>query len=118
MKPLRLRVVSTFLFATAAFLLLAGVEIVNLNRQAWLGIEPGYAPHNFAFNLVFFIPGLVVSTLLALTAFALYLTLIRARRRHRQKLTWMEGLTILPAVPVLLFDSLLVASLWMMLTAV
>ncbi len=100
---LRGRFALTLGLAVGSFFLLLGVEVVNQNRESWLGVQPGYAPHNFAFNLSFYLPVLLLSTALALFAFTLYFTGLKALRRLDEPTTRSERLSILPALPVLCF---------------
>ena len=51
-----------FGFATSCFLLHCVAQVVNYHREPWLGIKPGYAPHNFAFNLGFYLPSVLLSS--------------------------------------------------------
>ncbi len=102
---LRGRFALTLGLAVGSLFLLLGVEVVNQNRESWLGVQPGYAPHNFAFNLSFYLPVLLLSTALALLAFTLYCTGLRALRRLDERPGRKEWLTILPALPVLCFSS-------------
>ena len=97
-------------FAVGSFLLLTVLEVVNQNRLSWLGVQPGYAPHNFAFNLSFYLPVLLLSTVLALLASTLYFTGLRARRHLDERAARGERLSILPALPVLCF--VLLKVLW------
>ena len=93
------------------FALLSLAQVVNYYREPWLGVQPGYAPHNFAFNLAFYIPSILVSTAFALSAMFFYLqSLIRLKRRSEIP-RGLERLTILPTLPVLAFDLLLVVFL-------
>ncbi len=52
---------ATLISSGLSFLIFLVAQIVNLNRQAWLGIQPGYAPHNFAFNLSFYGPAMLLA---------------------------------------------------------
>jgi uncharacterized membrane protein YidH (DUF202 family) len=94
-------------FAATSLALLAAAQVVNYFREPWLGIEPGYAPHNFAFNLSFYIPSLLLSSALAVVSALLYLRCIRRLRRSGARPTPWERATILPVAPVLVFDGLL-----------
>ncbi len=91
-------------FSAVGFSLYAAAQVVNFYREPWLGIEPGYAPHNFAFNLSFFIPMILLSTLLVLFALFLYVRSLLALRRRGQVARWRELAVILPGAPVLMFD--------------
>jgi hypothetical protein len=39
--------------------------VLNYFRRPLFGIIPGYAPHNFTFNFIFFIPATVIATLIS-----------------------------------------------------
>jgi hypothetical protein len=46
----------TFGIAAVAFTAFVHVMMINIFREELFGIVPGYAPHNFAFNMTFFLP--------------------------------------------------------------
>ena len=52
-------------WAISADALLITTLVVNYFRFDWFGIVPGYAPHNFSFNVVFFIPVVFTAALIA-----------------------------------------------------
>ena len=41
--------------------------VVNVLRESFYGINRGYAPYDFAFNLMFFLPSLIIALILSLT---------------------------------------------------
>jgi hypothetical protein len=69
---------------------------INYFRQQLFGIIPGYAPHNFGFNFIFFIPVTVTATLISY--FVVGQTLLSWRRLNDQK---RKLLTLLLTVPIL-----------------
>jgi hypothetical protein len=50
------RAVWNFRLGLFTFILFVAVMTINYFREELFGIVPGYAPHNFSFNLTFFIP--------------------------------------------------------------
>ncbi len=48
--------VKTMKFSIAIFSIFIAVLLINTFRLELFGIIPGYAPHNFGFNVMFFIP--------------------------------------------------------------
>jgi hypothetical protein len=94
-------------FGGSGFLLFCVTQVINYYREPWLGIEQGYAPTNFAFNLAFFIPSTLLSSGLALVSAIFYLHSLRMIRRNGSDPSLWERATILPAAPVLVFDVLL-----------
>lgn len=54
-----------FRWAILADSLLVAALLVNYFRFELFGIVPGYAPHNFSFNIVFFIPAVLISALIS-----------------------------------------------------
>jgi hypothetical protein len=95
-------------FALGSLLLFLVAETVNFNREAWLGVTPGYAPHNFSFNLSFYLPMMVVSNVLAFTAVVYYIRSLRAARKKGLRPRALEWMTVLPIIPVLYFDAMAV----------
>ncbi|TPN86047.1 hypothetical protein [Aquimarina algicola] len=51
-------------FASCGILLFA--LGINFLREPLLGIKEGYAPHNFGFNFIFFIPSMLAALILGL----------------------------------------------------
>ncbi|WP_103072398.1 hypothetical protein [Aquimarina sediminis] len=51
-------------FASSGILLFA--IGINFLRELLLGINEGYAPHNFGFNFMFFLPAMITAFILAL----------------------------------------------------
>jgi len=51
----------TFRMALTSFTLLIITLLVNYFREPLLGIKEGYAPHNFSFNFLFFLPAIITS---------------------------------------------------------
>lgn len=66
-------------FASLSILILA--IVVNHLREPLLGIKEGYAPHNFGFNIMFFLPSM-------LTALGLGLAVIGRTIKHWK--TWTD----------------------------
>jgi hypothetical protein len=98
---------ATLMSSGLSFLVFLVAQIVNLNRQAWLGIEPGYAPHNFAFNLSFYGPVMLLALLLCVASIILYVAGIRRSKRDKQRIPIKAYLTILPSLPAFLWVILL-----------
>ncbi len=48
--------VKTMKFSIAIFSIFIAILLINTFRLELFGIVPGYAPHNFGFNVMFFIP--------------------------------------------------------------
>lgn len=61
-----------FNFALSIFLvgLFVFVLLINAFRKELFGIEPGYAPHNFGFNVTFFIPSMILIMILSIIVIA------------------------------------------------
>lgn len=51
----------TFRMALTSFALLFIALLINYFREPLLGIKEGYAPHNFSFNFLFFLPAILTS---------------------------------------------------------
>lgn len=51
----------TFRMALTSFILLTFTLLINYFREPLLGVKEGYAPHNFSFNLLFFLPAILTS---------------------------------------------------------
>lgn len=51
----------TYRMALASFTLLIMALFINYFREPLLGIKEGYAPHNFSFNFLFFLPAILTS---------------------------------------------------------
>lgn len=47
--------------ALTSFSLLTFALLINYFREPLLGIKEGYAPHNFSFNFLFFLPAILTS---------------------------------------------------------
>ena len=92
--------------AASSLLVFCAAQVVNYYREPWLGIVPGVAGHNFSFNLVFYIPATIISSCLALISAILYLRSLRTLRRTDACPSLWERATILPVVPILIFDGL------------
>ncbi|MFC4634426.1 hypothetical protein ACFO3O_10945 [Dokdonia ponticola] len=56
----------TFRMALGSFTLLMIALLINYFREPLLGIKEGYAPHNFSFNFLFFLPAILTSLGLAI----------------------------------------------------
>jgi hypothetical protein len=61
-----------FNFALSIFIvgLFVFILLINAFRKELFGIEPGYAPHNFGFNVTFFIPSMMLIGILSLIVIA------------------------------------------------
>jgi hypothetical protein len=107
MVQLRLRErfgrVAVFAFSSMFLFILA--ETVNQNREAWLGVKPGYAPHNFSFNLMYYGPAMLVSTGLAITSVVYYIISMNSMRKNRLRPKALEWMAILPITPIVIFDA-------------
>ncbi|EAP87150.1 hypothetical protein [Croceibacter atlanticus] len=51
----------TLRMALTSFSLLVFALLINYFREPLLGIKEGYAPHNFSFNFLFFLPAILTS---------------------------------------------------------
>ena len=51
----------TYRMALTSFILLALALLINYFREPLLGVKVGYAPHNFSFNFLFFLPVIFTS---------------------------------------------------------
>ena len=107
MLGLRRRFGLVLAFGASGFLIFCAAQVINYYREPWLGIVPGYAPHNFAFNLSFYIPSVLLSTCLVLISAIFYFHSVRTLRRNNSHPSLWEHATILPVAPVLIFDGLL-----------
>ena len=87
-----------------ALALLVGAEIISLNRQEWLGMDPRSAANNAAFNLGVFFPTLFLSSLLALLSLVLYWIGLRRLRRQAVVTSLIERVALMPAALVLIAD--------------
>ncbi len=87
-----------------ALAFLVGVEIISLNRQEWLGMNPRSAANNFAFNLGIFFPTLLFSSLLAFLSLALFWIGLRRLRRQEVVASLIERVALMPAALVLIAD--------------
>ena len=87
-----------------AFALLVGAQIISLNRQEWLGMDPRSAANNFAFNLGIFFPTQFLSSLLALLSLALFWIGLRRLRRQAVVTSLIERVALMPAALVLIAD--------------
>ena len=63
-------------FIISIFLLLSFIIVTTISvyRYEFFGIEPGYAPHNFGFNVTYILPSILIILILCL--FVLLRTLI------------------------------------------
>ena len=103
--------------ATTCLLIFCAAQVVNYHREPWLGIEPGYAPHNFAFNVAFYIPSVFLSSCLAFISIIVYFLSLDTLRRNEERPRLRERAAILPIAPVLMFDALLAALLFRMIVS-
>lgn len=105
----------TFLLGSISFLLFVGAQVLAMN-YAWFGLDSRNAAHNFHFNLTYFFPAILVSTVLALSSVLLYLRSLVAVNGGSGRLTVRKAAVILPTLPVLgqvmiLMTQILAASL-------
>jgi hypothetical protein len=70
--------------------------LLNYYRTEWFGVIKGYAPHNFGFNLIYFIPLLFVHY--ATAGISLFWLLLRWDSRFNIKIKWVTVLLIIPAI--------------------
>ena len=87
-----------------ALALLAGVEVISVNRQEWLGMDPRSAANNAAFNFGIFFPTLLFSSLLALLSLAVFWLGFRRLRRQEAIASLIERMALMPAALVLIAD--------------
>jgi hypothetical protein len=93
-KPLRHQR-RLFRWAIVADSLLVTALIVNYFRFELFGIVPGYAPHNFSFNITFFIPAVLTSALISIFVTVTVLLAWRSLPSLRVKL-----ITVLMTIPI------------------
>ncbi|MBN2565353.1 MAG: hypothetical protein JXB46_06550 [Candidatus Eisenbacteria bacterium] len=89
----------TLVFSVGSLLVMVIAETVNFNREAWFGVTPVYAPHNFSFNLSFFLPMMLLSVVFAVASPVYYIRSLRALRRDGPRPRAREWATVLPAAP-------------------
>lgn len=94
--------------ASVALAVLLVALVINHHREEWFGVDPRSAGHSFAFNLSFFIPATLSSSILGLVALIFYLPGVMRPRKAQERPNLAEWLAILPALPVYAFDLLLV----------
>lgn len=74
---------------------------LNYFRTELFGVIKGYAPHNFGFNMIYFLPLILLSLLSA------FVSLIwlgnQWKKRPNRKLKWLTMILSIPAVCCLLF---------------
>ncbi|HCO68164.1 MAG TPA: hypothetical protein DIT04_10485 [Dysgonomonas sp.] len=56
----------TLIISVISLIIFIGVQILNFFRQELFGVVPGYAPHNFSFNLLIYIPANIISLVLSI----------------------------------------------------
>jgi len=93
-------------FASAALAVLLVALVINQHREEWCGVDPRSASQNFSFNLSFFIPATLSSSLLGLVALIFYLLGVMRLRKAHERPNLGEWIAILPALPVYAFDLL------------
>ena len=98
---LRWRIGLALALGMVALALLVGAEIISVNRQEWLGLNPRNAAHNAAFNFSVFLPILLLSSLLTLLSLAFYWIGLRRLRHQEVVASLIERVAILPAALVL-----------------
>jgi hypothetical protein len=94
-------------FGISGLVLFCAAQVINYYREPWLGVVPGNAAHNFAFNLSLYIPATLLSSGLALVSVIFYLRSLRTLRSTNSRPSLWERATILAVAPVLMFDALL-----------
>lgn len=58
----------TLLISIISCVIFISVYIINIYREELFGVIPGYGPHNFGFNILFYIPLNVLSLTLSIYA--------------------------------------------------
>lgn len=87
-----------YILVVIANLAFALIFIFGYYSLEWFGVLPGYAPHNFAFNIGIILPLIVISSVLAVIVLCRVLS-----KRNKRKNNLDKYLTILFSLPVLLF---------------
>src|SRR3954462_3369531 len=90
-------------FGTSSLVVFGAAQVVNHYREPWLGVVPGNYAHNFAFNLSFYFPAMLLSSGLALISIVFYRRSLRTLRRNSSHPSMWERATILAAAPVVMF---------------
>ena len=101
---LRWRIGLALALGMVALALLVGAEIISVNRQEWLGLNPRNAVHNAAFNFSVFFPILLLSSLLTLLSLAFYWIGLRRLRHQEVVASLIERVALMPAALVLIAD--------------
>jgi len=100
-------------FAMGSLFLFLAAETLNFNREAWLGVTPGYDSDSLSFTFWFYLPMMLVSNALAITAVVFYIRSMRTMRRNGIRLRALEWMTVLPILPILWFDvRIILLALW------
>jgi hypothetical protein len=88
-------------FSFFSILALITALLLNYFRTELFGVIKGYAPHNFGFNMTYFLPLIFLSLLSAFVS----LVWLRNQWKNRKngKLKWLTLILNLPAVCCLLF---------------
>jgi hypothetical protein len=94
-------------FGISGLVVFCAAQVINYYREPWLGVVQRNAAHNFAFNLSFYIPATLLCSGLALISVIFYFRSLRTLRSNDSHPSLWERATILPALPVLLFDAVL-----------
>jgi hypothetical protein len=84
-----------------SFFLLLIAQIANVFRQELFGIVPGYAPHNFSFNLAFFIPINLLALIIGIYVFS---KTIKFKRKNKKVVISL----LLSILPILLWIGVII----------
>ena len=87
---------ANLVFSIVSFTLLLAALILNYLRTELFGVVKGYAPHNFGFNVIYFIPLTFLSVLTAIISVT-WLFGNWSKRRNRN-IKWITLLLILPVI--------------------
>ncbi|MFY1047603.1 hypothetical protein [Chryseobacterium sp. GP-SGM7] len=87
-----------YILVVIANLAFALIFIFGYYRFAWFGVLPGYAPHNFGFNVLVILPLLVITSVFSVIVLSRVLS-----NRNKRKNNLDKYLTILLTLPILFF---------------
>lgn len=87
---------NNLILAIISVLSLCIALILNFFRTEWFGVIKGYAPHNFGFNIIYFLPLIFIHFLTA--GIALIWLLLKWDSRKNLIIKWITFLLIMPAV--------------------
>lgn len=92
----------TFKLAVFSFILLSFALLINYFREPLLGIKEGYAPHNFSFNFLFFLPTILTSLILGFIVFGRTIKYWSLWKNEKQKIVFI--LLSLPVILLFIFQ--------------